>query len=57
LIRLIYDKRDRTMAINSEHIILNVKSEVPFMNLLEKQSGEGIKETGDGPYHVGKVGG
>jgi hypothetical protein len=35
------------MAINREHIILDVKSEAPFLNLLEKQSGGVIKETDD----------
>lgn len=35
------------MAINREHVILDVKSEVSFMNLLEKQSEGVIKETDD----------
>jgi hypothetical protein len=39
------------MARNSEHIILDVKTEAPFMNLLEKQSGGVIKET-DEAYHT-----
>ena len=38
------------MAINRGHIILDVKTEAPFMNLLEKQSGRVIKETGDAPH-------
>jgi hypothetical protein len=33
------------MAINREHMILDVKSEVLFMNLLEKQPEEIVKET------------
>jgi hypothetical protein len=47
LLKLNLDKRNRTMAISKENIILNVDSGVSCGNLPEKQPGRVSKETDD----------